>query len=174
VNELMSLAILSPTAFNIQHWRFVIAENKELRKKIREVSWNQPQVTDASLLVILCADLKAWQKNPERYYKNTKKETQEKLISAIHSYYHDNEQIQRDEAIRSCGLVATTLMLAAKNMGYDTCPMDGFDFNTVGELINLPEDHVIVMFIAIGKKLAEAQPRMGQLPLSDVIIKNNF
>ena len=41
VNELLSHAILSPTAFNIQNWRFVIVTDKALRQKIRAVSWGQ-------------------------------------------------------------------------------------------------------------------------------------
>ena len=41
-------------------------EDKELRKKIKAASWDQAQVTDASLLVILCGDLNAWNRNPER------------------------------------------------------------------------------------------------------------
>ena len=53
IDQLFSLAILSPTAFNIQNWRFVLVQNPELRSSIRSVSWNQAQVTDASLLVIL-------------------------------------------------------------------------------------------------------------------------
>ena len=48
-----------------------------------------------------------------------------------------NEQVQRDEAMRSCGMAAMTLMLAAKEMGYDTCPMDGFDFDAVGKSTQL-------------------------------------
>ena len=59
--------------------------------------------------------------------------------------YKGNEQVQRDEAMRSCGIAAQTLMLAAKAMGYDSCPMDGFDFEAVGKLINLPADHLISM-----------------------------
>ena len=58
--------------------------------------------------------------------------------------------------MRSCGIAAQTLMLVAKAMGYGSCPMDGFDFDTVAELINLPEDHVITMFVVIGKATQEA------------------
>jgi hypothetical protein len=52
--------------------------------------------------------------------------------------------------------------------------MDGFDFAAVGKLINLPEDHVIAMFVAIGKALSPAHPRGGQLALSEVLIQNKF
>lgn len=174
VNQFLSLAILSPTAFNIQNWRFVLVRDPELRKQIREVAWNQPQVTDASLLIVLCADLKAWERSPERYWRNAPQEAQDFIIPAIEAYYRNKEQVQRDEAMRSCGLAAQTLMLAAKALGYDSCPMDGFDYEAVGKLINLPPDHVVTMFLAIGKGVKEAWPRGGQLPLSEVVITNRF
>ena len=174
VNEILSLAILSPTAFNIQNWRFVVVDDPALRQKIREISWDQSQVTDTSLFIILCADLKAWEKEPERYWVNAPKEVQEFMIPAIDNYYRGKDQVQRDEAMRSCGIVAQTLMLTAKSLGYDSCPMDGFDFEKVAELIHLPDDHIIAMYVAIGKGTVEAWPRPGQLSLDDVLVKNKF
>lgn len=53
INEILSLAILSPTAFNIQNWRFVVVDDAELRRKIRAASWDQSQVTDTSLFIVL-------------------------------------------------------------------------------------------------------------------------
>ncbi len=173
-NEILSLAVLSPTAFNIQNWRFVVVDDADLRMKIRQVSWDQSQVTDTSLFIILCADLKAWEKEPARYWVNAPKEVQEFMVPAIDDYYRGKDQVQRDEAMRSCGIVAQTIMLAAKSLGYDSCPMDGFDFEKVAELIRLPNDHVIAMFVAIGKGTKEPWPRPGQLSLDDVVVKNVF
>lgn len=174
VNEILKLAILSPTAFNIQNWRFVVVDDADLRKKIREVAWDQSQVTDTSLFIVLCADLKAWEKEPERYWANAPKEVQEFMLPAIDNYYRGKEQVQRDESMRSCGIVAQTIMLAAKSLGYDSCPMDGFDFEKVAQLIHLPDDHVIAMFVAVGKGTKDAWPRPGQLSLDDVVVKNRF
>ena len=83
------------------------------------------------------------------------------MLPEIVKYYEGKPQVERDEAFRSAGIVAQTLMLTAESMGYHSCPMDGFDFDAVGELINLPDDHVIVMFVAIGKKTKEAWPKPG-------------
>lgn len=174
IEQLMSLALLSPTAFNIQNWRFVLVRDPALRKQVRASSWDQAQVTDASLLVVLTADLNAWAKAPERYWRNAPQEVQDYLVPAIHDYYSGKDRVQRDEAMRSCGMAAMTLMLAAKQMGYDSCPMDGFDFDAVGKLINLPEDHVVAMFVAIGKPLQPARPRGGQLPMDEVVVTNRF
>ncbi|MEE9397647.1 MAG: nitroreductase family protein [Methylococcales bacterium] len=174
IDDLLSLALLSPTAFNVQHWRFAVVRDPDLRKEIRKASWDQAQVTDASLFIILCADCNAWKKEPKRYWENGPQEVQDFLLPAIQEYYSGKPQVQRDEVMRSCGIAAQTLMLAAKAMGYDSCPMDGFDFDAVGKLINLPEDHVIALFIAIGKGTVEPWPRPGQLPKSEVVITDQF
>ena len=174
ITELLSLAVLSPTAFNIQNWRYVVVADPTLRKQIREASWNQAQVTDASLFIVLCADIKSWEERPHRYWDNAPQDVQEFMLPAIDQYYRGKEQVQRDEAMRSCGIAAQTLMLAATSMGYDSCPMDGFDFERVAELIHLPEDHVIAMFVAIGKGTKEAWPRPGQLDLREVVINDRF
>ena len=174
INELMSLALLSPTAFNIQNWRFVLVRDPELRKQLREAASDQAQVTDASLLIVLCADVKSWEKDPGRYWRNAPKEVQDYVIPAIDQYYRGREWVQRDEAMRSCGIAAQTLMLAAKAMGYESCPMDGFDYDAVGKLVNLPEDHVVAMFVVIGKPTQGARPRGGQLPAQEVVITDRF
>ena len=122
----------------------------------------------------MCADLKAWDKQPERYWVNAPQEVQDFMLPTIDSYYSDKEQAQRDEAMRSCGIAAQTLMLAAKSLGYDSCPMDGFDFDKVSERINLPDDHVITMFVAIGKGTKQPWTRPGQLSLEEVVIQNRF
>ncbi len=173
-NELISLAMLSPTAFNIQNWRFLLVNDAALREQIRAVAGDQPQVTEASLLVVLCADLNAWQEEPARYWRNAPAEVIDYVVPAIDGYYRGREQVQRDEAMRSCGIAAQTLMLAARAMGYDSCPMDGFDFDAVAKLINLPKDHVITMFVAVGKGLRQPWPRAGQLPMEEVTINNRF
>jgi nitroreductase len=174
IHTLLSNAILSPTAFNIQNWRFVVVTDKNLRQKIREVSWGQAQVTEASILIVLVADLMAWHKEPQRYWKDAPKSVQDYLVPAIHQYYHNKPQVQRDEAMRSCGMAAMNIMLSAKAMGYDTCPMDGFDFDQVAKLLNLPEDHIPTMFVCVGKGVKDAMPRGGQLPLNEVVIENQF
>lgn len=174
IQTLMEHVLLSPTSFNIQNWRFVIVDDPELRQQIRAASWNQAQVTDASLLVLLCGNLNAWQQQPERYWQNAPEAVRQQLVPMIIQFYEGSEALQRDEAMRSCGIAAQTLMLAAKAMGYDTCPMIGFDPQAVADIIQLPADHLIGMMITVGKAVQPARERGGQLPLSEVVIRNRF
>jgi nitroreductase len=173
-DELLQLTLLAPSAFNLQHVRFVEVSDPALRAQIREVGWNQAQMTDASMLVVVCAQVDSWEKNVRRVWEGAPAEVQDYMAGAIDNYYRGKPQVQRDEAMRSCGLMAQTLMLAARGKGLDSCPMDGFDFDAVGKLINLPDNHVIAMMVAVGKRAAEPKPRIGKLPFDEVIIRDRF
>ncbi len=173
--KLFEAMIQAPTSFNIQHWRFVILRDPELRAKIRKDYGNdQSQMTDASLLVLFTADMKAWQKKPERYWANAPKEVADLLVGWMGPFHEGREWLQRDEAQRSIGMAMQTLMLAAQELGYQSCPMIGFDIEKVAELINLPEDYVMGPMVAIGKGIKEPWPKPGQGPLEDLVFENGF
>ncbi|MGL5335897.1 MAG: DUF1653 domain-containing protein, partial [Enterovibrio sp.] len=174
VRQLLSAAMLSPTAFNLQHWRFVVISDPALREQIQAHAYGQSQITQSSLLIALCADLKAWEKSPQRYWSHAPENIQQIMLPAIELYYRGNAQAERDEALRSCGIAAQSLMLAAQSMGYDSCPMVGFDFAQVGKLIHLPADHILTMMIAVGKAAAKPWARGGHLPFDEVVITNTF
>lgn len=167
-DRLIELAMQSPTAFNLQHWRFVVVRDPARRQAIREVAWDQAQVTDASMLVILTGRRDVWQHEAERVWRDAPAEVREMMAGAIDAYYRDKPQVERDEVMRSCGIAGQSLMLAAREMGLDSCPMDGFDFEAVGRLINLPDNHLISFMVAIGKKASDVWPRPGQLSLDEV------
>jgi nitroreductase len=65
-------------------------------------------------------------------------------------------------------------MLLAQEQGWHSCPMDGFDFDAVGKLIELPEDHIVCMMVAVGKRAQKPFPRTGKIPLIDVCIEDSF
>jgi nitroreductase len=174
VDDLMTHVILSPTAFNIQHWRFIRVIDKDKRQQIQDASWGQSQVTEGSLLLVLCADLNAWEKQPQRYWQDAPQGVRDFLLPAIANYYTNHHQAQRDECFRSSSIAAMSIMLLAKEMGYDSCPMDGFDFDKVAKIINLPHDHIITMMVVVGKMKEAARPRAGQLGLDEVFFNNNF
>ena len=172
-NKLFEAAIQSPTSFNIQNWRFVLVRDKELRKQIRTAAWDQAQVTDASLLIVLTADLKTWAA-PEPYWKDAPEEIATMAVGMTKQFYEGKEELQRDEGLRSCGIAGQTIMLAAKAMGYDSCPMIGYDSDQVAEIIKLPADHVIGFIITAGKATKPAWAKPGQLPLTEVLITDTF
>ncbi len=174
IERLIQAAMQAPTSFNIQHWRFVVIRDPELRKAIRENGNDQAQMTDASLLILMTADVDAWKKDPARYWRNAPAEVAELLVGWMGPFHEGKPELQRDEAQRSIGMAMQTIMLAAQEMGYDTCPMIGFDHEAVAKLVNLPGDHCIGPIVAVGKKIKESWPKPGQLPMSEVCIHDRF
>lgn len=173
--KMFEAVIQAPTSFNIQHWRFVVLRDPELRTKVRtEFGNDQAQMTDASLLVLFTADMKAWAKEPSRYWRDAPQEVADLLVNWMGPFHEGREWLQRDEAQRSIGMAMQTMMLAAKELGYDTCPMIGFDIEKVAELIELPDDHVMGPMVAVGKGTKDPWPKPGQLELSELVYENGF
>lgn len=172
--QLLDLAMQAPSSFNIQHCRLVNITDKALRIKLRDAAYDQAQVTDGSLLFVVTVDIKAWEKDPARYWVNAPKEAQDILVPWINPFYSGKEQLQRDEAMRSAGIMLQTMMLAAKGMGYDSCPMVGFDFEKVAALIHLPKDYAIAAMLVIGKGIKPAWPKPGFIPMSEMMVENHF
>ncbi|MBN1404490.1 MAG: nitroreductase family protein [Opitutales bacterium] len=168
IERLLQLAALSPTAFNIQPTRYIVVQDEATKAAISPLAHNQPQVIESSVLFVLTGALDAY-KNAARYWPDAPAEAQAGIVAAIKGSYEGKPQAQRDEALLSGGMAATTLMLAAKALGYDSCPMKGFDFAAVGKLLNVPENEVVVMMIAVGKKAAEPHRRAGTLGIDELV-----
>jgi putative NAD(P)H nitroreductase len=67
------------------------------------------------------------------------------------------------------------LMLIAKEKGWDTCPMIGFDPEALSEALHIPDTHVPTMLIAIGKEDTSSQrPRGYRKPVGEFVSYNQF
>jgi nitroreductase len=174
VDSLMKLTILSPTSYNQQNWRFVTITDEIIKNKISIAARNQAQPKDGSLVILLCGNLNAWKDNPLQYWKNSTSEKQEHVKNALEKKYANSSENRRDEAMRSCGFAAQTIMLAARQMGLDSCPMVGFEYDEIAKIIQLPDDHLIVLMVVVGKSAEPAGVRGGQLALDQVVFKNHF
>jgi putative NAD(P)H nitroreductase len=75
------------------------------------------------------------------------------MIDTINQLYEGRgSDFQRDEAIRNASLSAMMFMLIAKDKGWDTCPMIGFDNDKMRKLFHIPERYEPALLITIGKE----------------------
>lgn len=173
--HLLELARRAPSAWNVQQWRFVLIEDNALRQQLQDAAMGQTQVTDCSMFVAIVVDLDAWKRNPARYFDALPDDVAEVFADKVREFYDGRDWLARDDAMRSCGLTAQTLMLAATEMGLASCPMDLFDEERVAELLHLPQGHVTAMFVAIGKAIQDPDmPRMGRLAYDEVVMIDRF
>ena len=172
IRHLLEHTALTPSSFNMQNWHFVVVTDQGVQDRICEASWNQAHVKDCSATIVLAGALKGHEKM-DRYLRKAPAEVQEMFGGMIPGFYSSPE-MQRDEAVRSIGLAGMSIMLLAKDMGYDSCPMIGFDPVKVAEAVGLPEDHPPLMLITIGKSTQPARPRMGLYDLEEFVSIDRF
>ena len=153
-DHLLDLALHAPSAFNLQHVRLVEVSDLQLRTQLREVAWDQAQVTDAAMLVVVCAQLDSWERNAQRVWDGAPEAVQ--AFGRRHRHLLPRQApgtARRSHAqLRPAGADPDA---GRPRPGLDSCPMDGFDFDAVARLINLPDNHVIGLMVAVGKKAVE-------------------
>jgi nitroreductase len=168
LDELMQEVVLSPSSFNLQHWKFVAVKNSDIKIKLREAAWGQEHIESCSLLIAVCGKLNAFEDAPA-IYQDVDPSIKDKVLPMIKNFYENKEQLQRDEATRSASLAAMTPMLGAVNRGWDTCPMIGFDPEAVSKILELDESHIPVMLLTLGYRMEDPRPRSPRRPISEVV-----
>jgi nitroreductase len=166
--ELFQEVVLTPSSFNLQHWKFIAVKSAENKKKLKDAAWNQQQVEDCSVAILVCGKLDAY-KDAAEIFKNAPQQVQDNVVPMINNFYEGKEQLQRDEAIRSASLAAMTLMYAAKNRGWATGPMIGFDSEAASKLLKLPENYIPIMLIVMGYQKDEPRSRDGRRSIEEVV-----
>ena len=149
-------------------------KDEKIREQAAECLLYQSPVYTASLFIVLCADLSAWKNHARKLWSSAPMSISCKVNKLMMNYYEVNPQYIRDDAMKSSGLVAQTLMLAAKEMGYDSTPIGNYNNDRMSELIKLPDEHVISMCIAIGKAKRNAPPKAGNMDLEEVLFYDSF
>jgi nitroreductase len=173
LRNLLSAAALAPTSFNIQNRQFVAVVDQERKNQLQAASWGQEQVRDASVVVVIAGDLKAHER-PERFFRDAPMAVREQMEPLVEKLYGSNDVLIRDEACRSVGLAAMNLMLAAQELGYESCPLIGFDPAKVSEAIGLDTDHPPLMLVVVDKGTKPAQSRLGLFDLEEVVSVDSF
>jgi nitroreductase len=157
LNELLEIANLSPSSFNLQPWRVVVVREPQRKKILRKCAFDQPKVEDASAVLIIIADPGAVEKNGDRMLDSWQKlgymkpEMRETYKGMIKNLYGAEDSLRRKFfAVKNTSLFAMNIMLAAKGLGIETHPMDGFDEECIKKEFNVPADKIIPMLIAVG------------------------
>jgi nitroreductase len=175
IRELIAEACQAPSAFNLQNWRFIAVTNERIKERLREttIAPNQERVASAPLIFLILGDLNA-HKGLKGILDETvhagllRREVANIWLTMANGIYASDPRLARDEAIRSGSLAAMTLMLAAANRGYASCPV-GFNSAQVMEILSISEHYVPVMMLAIGRPASGNYPRRPRLPVDQVL-----
>jgi len=175
IKDMLIEAIQAPSSSNLQAWRFIVIQDQETKKQLREIANNQEQVETASAVIAVLGD-KEMYKSVEKVYRSAfeagymDEANMKRLIEGTNKTYpFAPEEIRKNIASFDAGLVSMQLMLIAKDRGYDTVPMGGFNKEQFVQKFDIPERYFPIVLIAVGKAALPAF-NTTRLPLDDVLI----
>lgn len=178
IKELLEIAISAPSAWNLQHWKFLAIIDQAAKERLLPIAYGQKQVVEAAVVVAILGDLQA-NLNAEAIYGPDvaagllPEKVKLNIFDQIEYQYTNVPTAPRDEAIRNASLAAMQLMLAAKAKGLDSGPMGGYDAEQFVEVFGVPSRYVPVMLVVIGKTALPARPS-SRLPVEQTIVWNHF
>ncbi|PLT33937.1 NAD(P)H-dependent oxidoreductase [Bacillus sp. V5-8f] len=175
---ILEAARLSPSSVGYEPWKFLIVQNKELREKLREVSWGaRGQLPTASHFVVILARTIKDTKYDSEYVKNQMlnvKQIPEDVFAQMKIRYKEfqeddlnileNERTAFDWASKQTYLALANMMTAAAQIGIDSCPIEGFNFDKVQKVLAeeglLEDGHLAVsVMAAFGYRSNEPRPK---------------
>lgn len=165
----------APTSYGIQPFHVVRVDDPELRKKLRAVSYDQAQVTDASHFFVFCARLDVAERIDQYFtvLSGGSEEVLEKTKGARAMMHGALDALTGDTAFawsaRQAYLALGFGLAAAAELGVDTCPMEGFNPSEVDKILGLPAHIRSVAYMAVGHRSADPERPKFRFPKSDII-----
>ncbi|HNX25727.1 MAG TPA: nitroreductase family protein [Spirochaetota bacterium] len=183
INELISLANLSPSSLNLQPWEVIAVTDPRRKAILRKCAYDQPKVTEASATLIIIANPNAIEENVDSMVKSwvdlgyIKPEDAASTRQMPFNSHGDKDSISRKIfAVKNTAFFAMSLMIAAKGLGLETHPMDGFSSDKIKSEFNIPEDRIIPLLISVGylKPGVKLLPRAWRRDLKSFVKFNNY
>ncbi|AZK48056.1 nitroreductase family protein [Paenibacillus lentus] len=181
LEEMFSLVKYAPSAFNLQHAHYIVVNDPEKKNRVYEAANKQFKIKTASAAILVLGDLNAYENVREMNEGMLNlgiinKQELDMTVESVTQFYRERgDSFKRDEAIRNASLSAMLFMLIAQDKGWDTCPMIGFDPEQMRKELNIPEQYVPVMLIALGKEDASRQRLRGyRKPVGEFVTYNGF
>lgn len=159
LKKVIEIAANTPSGFNLQPWSLMALRNPDDKERLKKLAWNQPKIVEAPVVLIVLADRDAWKEGNPFVEKNFQemvkagsmaKEQRQWFADTRFSLYGESPEKQQAFACKNTGFFAMALMLAAKDLGLETHPMDGFDHDGVRKEFNIPDNYWIPLLLAVG------------------------
>lgn len=157
-NTIFKDVALAPSCFNLQHSKYLVIQDKSMKEVFKEKACNQYKLHTASAAILVLGDREAYKKadkiyEPMKWLGIMDNVQYLQTVDTIKNFYESRgTEFMNNEAIRNASLSAMMFMLSAKDKGWDTCPMIGFDRGATRKLFNIDDKYEIVLLITIGKE----------------------
>ncbi|ULH16162.1 nitroreductase family protein [Deinococcus sp. KNUC1210] len=160
LREILELAGLAPSAWNAQTWRFAVVQTPEVKAKLQEAAYGQPQIGNAPAVIVVYSDMEDTLANVEETaHPGMGDAGRTGQRTTFDNAFGAQPVAQRGAwGLTQANIAFGFLMLAARGKGYDTVPMLGFQPDKVRELLGLPEHVQFAGLLPIGKRAEEGFP----------------
>jgi len=184
LDAIFTTATLAPSGYNLQPWEFLALRDEETKAALKEVAYEQEHVVDADTAVVILGntDLMAHAEAvfddwlAKEYIPN--EEVRAALLENVDAMAEMPEAERRIWTTRSTALAAMTLMYAAWERGVASCPMEGFDAESLVEAFDIPDGYEPVMLVTLGYPDDDAtdieNERKGRRPIEDIVHYETF
>lgn len=147
LNILIKAFNLTATSYGLQPIRMVVLQNKEMQASLVKHSYNQPQVAQASHVLVLCIEKNIDKDFIASYFEKVKqiRGTSEKILnpfkeSLIDSFSEKQENEIKEWATNQVYLAMGNLLTICALEQIDACPMEGFVPKAYDELLELDKE----------------------------------
>ncbi|MDD1719830.1 MAG: nitroreductase family protein [Methanoregulaceae archaeon] len=174
IAQLFEMIRYAPSAVNLQPWKIKVVTDPGLKAQLRTHSNDQEQITSCSHLLVFCADtnlpglVEALGRTMKKF--GAKEEETAGLVGFAKGWVDGMTKEQmRQVAQQNVFLALSHAILGAKALGFDSCPMAGFDPEGYAKVLGLPDNLIPTVLCPVGYA-ADTQPTKIRFPKEDVFI----
>lgn len=158
VKHILEVAALAPSSMNFQPWQVIVVRAPDAKAKLMQVAMNQKKIIEASVTLIILADMTGWyvgHPTVEKVWDNLvelgyESETRRSSFENGPKKLYGSPERSLAFAVKNAAFFSMALMLAAADIGLDSHPMDGFDHDALREAFDIPEHFFVPLIIALG------------------------
>ena len=171
-NELLEYVRFTPSGYNAQPWSFKLIQSDSELQKMYQLCYKQKHILTAGNLVVVIGDVNFGENEAERIvkeweaFRDFSPSQAEALRASLVKERADWKK--REMVIRNCSLAAMTFLYAAEDLGLATCPMMGFRQLDLKRELELEENELPILMIALGKSEEAEAERLPRKSIEDM------
>ncbi len=165
VDELLEMIRLAPSSYNLQPWKIKVIEDQETKVKLLAESYNQQQVSSCSHLLVFCADTD-YETNLQKLEEQMRAAggDKEKLDAYFGMMKGGMGSKSKEEvavwAKNQVYLALGNALNGAASLGFNSCPMEGFNPEGYRKILDLPENLIPCVLCPIGYPADTPRPKL--------------
>ena len=172
ISELLELVRFAPSALNLQPWKIKIVTDQKIKEQLLPASNNQQQVTTCSHLLVFCADSDydgLIKRLEALLQKNGVAGEMKKMVIGMAREFTGRMSADQKRAWSQAQtyLALGNALNGAKALGFDSCPMGGFDPAEYSRILKIPANLVPVMLCPVGYAADKPMPKI-RFPREDI------